>query len=106
MPQRDFVIWLDYGMSITVDFTTAGPTMLSFVVRLVLVDEDGQHTVARYDTAHGTAHRDLVSPRDRLVEKRWLIDLDFPEALEYAVSDFKTNHVRYLEIWRKAQGRL
>ena len=73
---------------------------------MVLVDEDGQHTVARYDTAHGTAHRDLVSPRDRLVEKRWLIDLDFPEALEYAVSDFKTNHVRYLEIWRKAQGRL
>ena len=36
MPQRDFVIWLDHGMYITVDFATAGPVMLSFVVRLVL----------------------------------------------------------------------
>jgi hypothetical protein len=106
MPQRDFVIWLDGGMYIAVDFATSGPTMLSFVVRLVFTDDSGQHTIARYDTAHGTAHRDLVSPRDRLVEKRWLIDLDFPEALEYAVRDFKTNYARYLEIWRKAQGLL
>jgi hypothetical protein len=48
--------------------------MLSFVVPLVFTDDSGQHTIARYDTAHGTAHRDLVSPRDRLFEKRWLID--------------------------------
>jgi hypothetical protein len=26
MPQRDFVIWLDGGMYIAVDFTTSGPT--------------------------------------------------------------------------------
>ena len=106
MPQRDFVIWLDQGLYITVDFTSSGPAMLSFVVRLVLVDENGEHTIARYDTAHGTAHRDLVNPRNRLVEKKWLIDLDFTDAMEYAVRDFKINHARYLEIWCKAQGRV
>ena len=106
MPQRDFVIWLDGGMYIAVDFTTSGPTMLSFVVRLVFAGDFDQHTIARYDTARGTAHRDLVNPRDRLVEKKWLIDVDFPEALEYADRNFKTNYARYLEIWCKAQGRL
>ena len=106
MPQRDFVIWLGDGMYIAVDFTTSGPKMLSFVVRLVFADDSGERTIARYDTAHGTAHRDLVNPSNRLVEKKWLIDLDFPDALEYAVRDFKSNHARYLEIWRKAQSRL
>jgi hypothetical protein len=43
--------------------------MLTFVVRLVWTDEDGSHTIARYDTAHGTAHRDLVNPSNRLIEK-------------------------------------
>jgi hypothetical protein len=71
-----------------------------------LVDEDGEHTIARYDMAHGTAHRDLVNPSNRLVEKKWLIDLDFTDAMEYAVRDFKTNHARHLEIWCKAQGRV
>lgn len=106
MPQRDFVIWLGDGMYIAVDFTTSGAKMLSFVVRLVFADDSGEHTIARYDTAHGTAHRDLVNPRNRLVEKKWLVDLDFTDALEYAIRDFRTNYARYLEIWRKAQGRL
>jgi hypothetical protein len=106
MPQRDFIIWLDHALYVAVDFTTQGRNMLTFVVRLVWTDEDGSHTIARYDTAHGTAHRDLVNPSNRLIEKKWLIDLDFADALEYAVRDFKTNHARYLENWIKAKKRL
>jgi hypothetical protein len=35
IPQRDFIIWLDHGLYIAVDFTTQGRNMLTFVVRLV-----------------------------------------------------------------------
>ena len=104
MPQRDFIIWLDHGLLITVDFETDGPRMVSFVVRLVYTDQDGEHTIARYDTAHGTAHRDLLTPSNRLREKKWMSNVDFFRALDYAIEDFKAKHAEYLEKWLRAKG--
>jgi len=78
-------------MYIAVDFETDGPRMVSFVVRLVFTNDQGEHTMARYDTAHGTAHRDLLTPANRLREKRWMTNVDFFRALDYAVKDFKKN---------------
>lgn len=97
MPQRDFIIWLDHGLLITVDFETDGPRMVSFVVRLVYTDKDGEHTIARYDTAHGTAHRDLLTPSNRLREKKWMSNGDFFRALDYTTEDFKKNYASYLQ---------
>ncbi len=103
MPQRDFIIWLEGGMYITVDFETDGPRMVSFVVRLVFSNDQGEHTMARYDTAHGTAHRDLLTPANRLREKRWMSNVDFFRALDYDITDFKKNHASYLQKWLAAK---
>jgi len=70
MPQRDFIIWLDHGLLITVDFEADGPRMVPFVLRLAHTDQDGEHTIARYDKARGTAHRALLTPSNRLREKK------------------------------------
>ena len=103
MPRKDFIIWLEHGLFIAVDFETDGPRMVSFVVRLVFTDGHGEHTIARYDTAHGTAHRDLLTPANRLREKKWMSNVDFFRALDYAIEDFKENHASYLQKWLAAK---
>ena len=70
--------------------------ILAFVVRLVHIVGAEHRSVARYDTAHGRPHRDLVSPRGRLRNKSWLRNADFKEALTYAIDDFKRNHEAYI----------
>jgi hypothetical protein len=99
MPQKDFVIWLNETTYIAVDFTTVQGIMVSFVIRLMIITQDGEHNVARYDTAHGTPHRDIISPTNRVIQKDWLIDLEFHDAMAYGIDDFKQNHEIYIEKW-------
>lgn len=56
----------------------------------------GERNVARYDTAHGMAHLDILNARENLVEKRWLGGMSFEDALTFAIEDFKNNHEDYL----------
>lgn len=99
MPQKDFVIWLNEDTYIAVDFTTVQGIIISFVIRLMLISEEGEHNLARYDTAHGTPHRDIVSPSNRVTQKDWLTDLEFQDAMAYGINDFKENHENYVEKW-------
>jgi hypothetical protein len=82
-----------------VDFTTVQGIMISFVIRLMLITEEGEHNVARYDTAHGTPHRDIVSPANRVTQKDWLTDLEFHDAMAYGIGDLKENYGNYIEKW-------
>jgi hypothetical protein len=69
----------------------------------VFTDDHGEHTVARYDTAHGTAHRDLLTPANRLREMRWMSNVDFFRALDYAIEGLKINYAIYLQKWLAAK---
>jgi hypothetical protein len=76
---------------------------MDFVVRLMVYRNDGEvEVVARYDTAHGLPHLDQLKQGGRLIEKTWLPHLDFNEAYEYALAEFKANHGYYLQRWRDA----
>jgi hypothetical protein len=52
------------------------------------------YPVVRYDTAHGFAHRDLIS-LDGTVVKTPLFNQNFNDALTFAESDLKTNWAHY-----------
>jgi len=56
--------------------------------------DDQWYPVVRYDTAHGFAHRDLLS-LDGSVAKTPLFNQDFNDALTFAESDLKTNWEHY-----------
>ena len=76
---------------------------MDFVVRLMVYRNDGEvEVVARYDTAHGLPHLDQLKQGGRLIEKTWLPHLDFNEACEYAIREFKANHDTCLQRWRDA----
>ena len=81
----------------------SGPRVVDFVVRLMVYRNDGEvEVVARYDTAHGLAHLDQLKQGGRLTEKTWLPHLDFNQAYEYTLIEFKVNHDTYLQRWRGA----
>ena len=100
MPQKDFQIWLNENIYLVVDYETNAGRVVGFVVRL-MIDLDGStYNVARYDTAHGTPHRDVLTRSSNIIEKYWLVNMDFDYALAYAIDDFKKNHECYIANWR------
>ncbi len=66
-----------------------GGKVVSFVVRLVQISDDRDEDVARYDTAHGAPHLDILGPGGILTRKIWLDVDSFEEALTLAIEDFK-----------------
>lgn len=96
MPDKDYEILLASHARIIVSIKMVGGSVVSFVVRLVASRAGREVDVARYDTAHGKPHLDLLSASGSLREKRWL-DVDrFEQALTLAVEDFKLNYEKYL----------
>ncbi len=96
MPHKSFQLWLSAKCYLVVEFTTIDGLVASFVVRLMQLTIKGERNVARYDTAHGLPHLDILDADENLVEKRWLRDMSFEDALTLAIYDFKMNHENYL----------
>ena len=101
MPEKSYTIWLSDSRFINVYFETFNGRVLMFVVRLSMIEGQKARSVARYDTAHGCPHLDLVDSRGRLLEKRWLLGMSLEDALQYAISDFNENYEHYFEDFKK-----
>ena len=93
MPDKDYEIVLPSGARIVVSIKMVGGRVVSFVVRLIT---HGGEAAARYDTAHGKPHLDLLGRSGRVREKRWLDIDDFETALTHAIEDFKLNYEKYI----------
>jgi hypothetical protein len=100
MPQKDFQIWLTEKVYLVVDYETDAGRVVGFVVRLMIDLEGTIYNVARYDTAHGTPHRDILTRSNKIIEKQWLVDMDFDDALTCAINDFKQNYESYIAHWK------
>lgn len=74
--------------------------ILYFRVQYETRIEGKWQAVVRYDTAHGFAHRDLLSKKGK-VQKTPLFNQNFNDALIFAESDLKNNwqyyKIRFLE---------
>jgi len=101
MPEKSYTIWLSDSRFINVYFETFNGRVLMFVVRLSMIEGQKARSVARYDTAHGCPHLDLVDARGRLLEKRWLLGMSLEDALQYAIDDFNENYEHYFEDFKK-----
>ena len=99
MPWKYFEIPLPDGFFLVVDFTRYEGRVVVFVIRLMLQMESESVDIARYDGAHGVPHLDQMSRSGRLLRKQWMPEIDFDEAVEYAIEDFKRNYERYYQDW-------
>jgi hypothetical protein len=98
MPLESYWIWLRAGLFLYVAFVQQGGEVVSFAVVLVAETLDGLVNVARYDTAHGVPHRDVMGRRKGLLSKRWFPNVPLGRVLDLAITDFKANHESYFRI--------
>ena len=96
MGERDYWTLLVPGVRLATEYMTHKGQMVSFVIRLKKLREDGEwRLAARYDTCHGWPHLDVVNGKGELVLKRWMEERDIGEAFQQALLDFKKNHEKY-----------
>jgi len=65
-----------------------------FVVQYEIFTKNRWAGVTRFDTYHHSVHRDLLDPDGR-VTKKWFINLNFDEGLNFAYDDIENNWERY-----------
>lgn len=77
-----------------------GNNVIKFVVQYEINIKNKWYPVVRYDTAHGFAHKDILSDKGD-VEKEILPFDDFSLALTFAEKDLKDNWQKYKERYLK-----
>ena len=95
MPLKGWIQYLPDGFDLRILRQTDHGKLTAFSVVLVYEDE----CIARYDTAHGFAHRDVLGRISGLIEKQTCENLSNEEAFQYAVNDLKTNCRAYLAFY-------
>ena len=98
MPYREYEVPLDDEARewLRLRITTEGGGVVAFTAQYETTLEDKRTPVARYDGAHGHAHRDLLDRRGRVINKRWLPgNPTYKEALEIGRRDLQANWRRY-----------
>ncbi|MEI8313689.1 MAG: hypothetical protein WCH98_23310 [Verrucomicrobiota bacterium] len=71
-----------WRVALIVRRTTAKGTMIEFAVVLLAFLSGKWINITRYDTAHGTPHRDILGANQGLRFKRWMDDIGFAEAFD------------------------
>jgi len=101
MPLEAYRIGLREGLFIHVAFAQERGRVTSFAVVLVAQTARGLVNVARYDTAHGIPHRDVLGRTKGLLRKQWFPSVSPARVLDLAIRDFKKNHETYLRHYEK-----
>lgn len=101
MPSKEFRIWINESIYVVVDLVMIRGQVVSFVVRLMLIESDREDNVVRYDTSHGVPHRDTLGRRKGLIRKDWYPDVALDVVLQRAIEDCRVNYERYLNQFKE-----
>jgi hypothetical protein len=91
MPLKRWIQYLPDGFMLYIGKQTDKGLITSFSVALIFEDE----CIARYDTAHGFAHRDVLGRKPALIEKKICENVTNRLAFQHAISDLQPNFREY-----------
>ena len=95
MQKKEFVIRLtEKDRYRHLHFSTKG-NISYFSIQIETEINNKWHTVVRYDTAHGFAHRDILNFKGEEISKTPLFNQNFNSALTFAENDLKLNWESY-----------
>ncbi len=100
MPSKDYRIWLSDSAYIVVDLTMFQGQVISFVVRLMAIQGGREYNVARYDTAHGHPHKDVLHP-EGAGSKEEFLNYTNAEVLTFGQNDIRRNWKQDRERYEK-----
>jgi len=95
MPEKAWTVAFG-DFALIVRRTTLKGELNDFAVVLLAFVSGKWVDITRYDTAHGTPHRDILGAKRGLRFKRWMDDIAFAEAFNYAIRDCTENAEIYL----------
>ena len=95
MAHKEFLRDLNGQSRLRVLLVTEQGRVRRFTIQLETLIGEHWTPVARYDTAHGFAHLDILHPHTRQDKVR-MRAVDFNEALQLAFSDLLTNWEMYI----------
>lgn len=96
MPRKSWIIRLESGAWIEIERDTVAGKIVSFRVVMLMEIEGTGYCIARHDTAHGFAHRDVLGRTEGLRGKLPSPMLNYNQAFRYAVRDIQHNADHYL----------
>jgi len=100
MPEKEFKIWLEDGLVLA--WRDSGSGGISSFRVVLLAEIDGEiYSVARYDTAHGVPHQDILGLKGGLLAKNWFFEYEIEKVFEYAIDDLQTNAKQYISFFRR-----
>ncbi len=91
---------LDDQNAVRIRFELEQNRVLRFVVQLECHYGDKWHPVVRYDTAHSSAHRDMLHPFKKTV-KTQMATQDYNQALTFAIKDLTDSWERYRQRYER-----
>ena len=104
MAEKTFVIRVSPVDRIQHRRTIERGHVLDFMVQYEILLDEKWIPVVRYDTAHGFAHRDWMSPRGESRKERLYLQ-DFTQAYTFAANDLRDNWERYRERFEMERRR-
>lgn len=99
MPEKEFVQWVEAGR-ISASWRTERGTITAFCVMLLVEIGSEWHCAARYDSAHGIPHRDVLGAKNGLLEKEWFFGSSNQEVFEYAIHDLRCRAGEHARFYR------
>ena len=104
MKEKSFIRWLGAQDRSRQILVLEEGEIVRFVVQYETFIAGEWRPIVRYDTAHGFAHKDLLSPTGE-TEKKTSVSFSYNDAFTNAELDIKLNWQRYKdEYLRKIKG--
>src|SRR4030067_645703 len=102
MKEIDYIFFLTSEMTdrLRVQANKEKGVIIEFVVQYEALISGQWYPVIRYDTAHGFAHKDIMTKKGRIVKQPLHFET-YNLAFTYASMDLKTNWQRYRSDFEK-----
>ena len=101
MPDSAFNIRLENDVRIFVIRSTQKGRYVSFAVVLTIQTERGWIDVARFDTAHGIPHQDILGKKAGLLQKIWYDDISPKEVFHLAIITFQRDYELIINTFKR-----
>ncbi|HWV34641.1 MAG TPA: hypothetical protein VNZ55_03355 [Thermomicrobiales bacterium] len=108
MSSKQFEIDIAFGVLIRVRYTATQGKVDHFTAQLELYDDTGETPVwlpvVRYDSAHGEAHIDYLTPQGVTYKKQWLaLRWPYNSALDVAINELRRDSAAHIIRFRTMQ---
>ncbi|MGD0281537.1 MAG: hypothetical protein ABSB95_04155 [Dissulfurispiraceae bacterium] len=95
------IIEITHQDSIFIQIRTDRGTVESFVVTLLCDIQGQRYEVVRFDSGHGSPHKDILDTDGHVARKVWYHYLSNAEAANMAIADIKEHYESYRERYIK-----